>query len=171
MIQFIKHLLRFIFFALAQALVFNQLEIDFGIQFMIYPLFILLLPHDLNIFLSFIVSFVFGLTIDSISNTFGLHASSALLIAFARPYIFKIFETRDAYDPGSELSLQNMEFRWILSVHGLLLLIHHFWFFLLEIFKFNELLFVFQKTILSLPFSFIICILIQTIFLRKTKLK
>ncbi len=171
MIQFIKHLVRFVIFASAQALVFNQLEIDYGIQFMIYPLFIFLLPYDLNIFLSLLISFLFGLTIDSISNTYGLHASSAVLIAYIRPHIFKLFEPRDSYDPGIELSLQTMEFRWVISVFSLLLLIHHFWFFLLEIFKFNELLFVFQKTILSLPFSIVICILIQTIFLRKTKMK
>jgi hypothetical protein len=171
MIKFIKHTIRFFAFALAQALIFNQLEIDYGIQFMIYPLFIFLLPHDLNIFISMITAFVFGLFIDSISNTYGLHASSALLIAFLRPKIFKLFEIRDGYDPGIELSLQTMEFRWVLSVHALLLLIHHFWFFSFEIFKFNELLFILQKTLLSLPFSIIICILIQVIFLRKQNIR
>jgi hypothetical protein len=167
--QLIKYLFQFIAYVLAQALVFNQLEIDYGIQFMIYPLYILLLPYDLNIFLSMLIAFVFGLSIDIISNTFGLHASSALLIAYLRPYFFKMFEIRDGYDPGMELSTKNMEFRWILSVHGLLLLIHHFWFFLIEIFKFNEMWFVFQKTILSMPISLGICLLIQSIFLRKSK--
>lgn len=167
--QLIKYLFQFIAYVLAQALVFNQLEIDYGIQFMIYPLYIFLLPYDLNIFLSMLIAFVFGLSIDIISNTFGLHASSALLIAYLRPYFFKMFEIRDGYDPGMELSTKNMEFRWILSVHGLLLLIHHFWFFLIEIFKFNEMWFVFQKTILSMPISLGICLLIQSIFLRKSK--
>jgi hypothetical protein len=167
--QLIKYLFQFIAYVLAQALVFNQLEIDYGIQFMIYPLYILLLPYDLNIFLSMLIAFIFGLSIDIISNTFGLHASSALLIAYLRPYFFKMFEIRDGYDPGMELSTKNMEFRWILSVHGLLLLIHHFWFFLIEIFKFNEMWFVFQKTILSMPISLGICLLIQSIFLRKSK--
>lgn len=169
MIQFFRHLLRFIVFALAQALVFNQLEIDYGIQFMIYPLFIFLLPHDSNIFLTLLISFFFGLTIDSISNTFGLHASSALVVAFARPYVFKMLEPRDFYTPGAELSLQNMPFIWVLSAHSLLLLIHHLWFFLLEIFNLNEILFVLQKSILSLIPSIVISILIQSIFLSKNK--
>jgi hypothetical protein len=169
--QIIRYFSQFIFFALAQALIFNQLEIDYGVQFMIYPLYIILLPYDLNIFLSMLIAFVFGLTIDTISNTYGLHASSALLIAYLRPYIFKMFEIRDGYDPGMELSTKNMEMRWIISVHGLLLLIHHFWFFLIEIFKFNELLFVFQKTLFSFPVSLIICLIIQSIFFSNKKQK
>jgi hypothetical protein len=167
--QIIRYFIQFIIFTLAQTLIFNQLEIDYGIQFMIYPLYIFLLPYDLNIFLSLFIAFVFGLVIDSISNTFGLHASSALLIAYLRPYFFKLFETRDGYDHGMELSTKNMEIRWIISVHGLLLLIHHFWFFLIEIFKFNELFLIFQKTILSLPFSLIICLIIQSIFFSNKK--
>lgn len=171
MINFVRHIIRFFAFALAQAFIFNQLEIDYGIQLMIYPLFIFLLPHDFNIFLSMLTAFVFGLFIDSISNTYGLHASSALLIAFLRPRFFKLFEIRDGYDPGIELSLQTMEFRWVLIVHSLLLLVHHFWFFSFEIFKFNEVLFILQKTLLSLPFSIIICLLIQVIFLRKSDVR
>lgn len=167
--QIINSSIQFVLFVFAQALVFNQLEIDYGIQFMIYPLYILLLPYDLNVILSMLIAFAFGLSIDAISNTFGLHASSALIIAYLRPYFFKMFEIRDGYDPSMVLSTKNMELRWIISVHGLLILIHHFWFFLIEIFKFNEIMFVFQKTLFSFPLSLIICILIQSIFYSITR--
>jgi len=127
-----------------------------------------LLPNNLNIFLAMFVAFLLGFSIDSISNTYGLHASSAVLLAFLRPYLFKIFEPRDSYELETELSYQNMEFKWILSVHGLLLFFHHLWFFTIEIFKFNEFFYILQKTILSLPFSFVICILIQLVFSKKS---
>lgn len=155
-------------FALAQALIFNQLEIGFGIQFMIYPLFILLLPYNTNVFLMMFLAFLLGFSIDSISNTYGLHASSAVMLAYLRPYFFKMFEPRDGYEQETELSYQNMEFKWVLYVHGILFLIHHLWFFIVEIFKFNEMLYIFQKTILSVPCSFVVCILIQLVFIKKS---
>jgi hypothetical protein len=164
---FLIHSLRFVLFLIAQALLFNQLEIGLGIQAMVYPLFILLLPYNLNIFIAMLVAFALGFGIDSISNTYGLHASSAVLIAYLRPTIFKTFEPRDGYENTQELNMYEMNSTWLLSVFGLMLLIHHFWFFTLELFKFNELGFILQKTILSVPISLMICIVIQVIFIRR----
>lgn len=164
---FLVHTLRFVLFLFAQALIFNQLEVGLGIQAMIYPLFILLLPYDLNIFLSMLISFALGAGIDSISNTYGLHASSAVLLAYLRPSIFKLFEPRDGYEGMQEMNIYEMNSTWLLSVFGLMLLIHHLWFFTLELFKFNEIGFIIQKTVLSVPISLVLCILIQVIFLKK----
>jgi hypothetical protein len=164
---FITHSIRFILFALTQALIFNQIEVKFGVQVMIYPLFILLLPYSINIFLLMFLSFSLGLFIDSISNTYGLHASSAVLIAYLRPILFKTFEPRDGYDNIEETNIYRMEATWWLYVFGLITLIHHLWFFTLEIFKFNEIWFILQKTFLSVPITLLVCILIQVIFIRK----
>lgn len=169
MILFAKHFARFVLLILVQSLIFNQLEVGFGIQFMVYPLFILLLPQDISVFLCLLLSFVYGFAIDAISNTYGLHASASVFLAIMRFRIFKLFEPHDGYEEGAELSFQNMEFQWVLYVHGSLLLLHHFWFFLLEIFKFNEMLYVFQKTILSAPCSFVLCVLIQMIFIKNAR--
>ena len=160
------HSLRFVLFLFTQALIFNRLEIGLGIHVMIYPLFILLLPYNLNIFASMLISFALGFGIDSISDTYGLHASAATLIAFLRPTIFKYFEPRDGYDENQEMNIYEMDSRWLLSVFGLMLVIHHLWFFSLELFKFNEIIYIFKKTLLSVPLSLIVCILIQIIFIK-----
>ena len=44
-----KHIIRFVVFAFLQALIFNQLNIGFGIHLMIQPLFIMLLPFELTV--------------------------------------------------------------------------------------------------------------------------
>ena len=167
------HIFRFILFVLAQAWVFNKLEIGFntGIQVMIYPLFLMLLPFETTVFVLLIVAFVMGLFIDALSNTYGLHTSSLLLVAYMRPIVFKIFSPREGYDSLKESSIFEMGQRWFVSVFGLLLLIHHFWFFTIEMFKMNEILFVLQKTILSVPVSFLLCILLQVIFVTKPKVR
>ena len=165
----LKHSIRFVLIAFLQALVLNQLEIGFGIHVMVYPLFILLLPFETSITVVLFVAFAMGMVIDSISNTYGLHTSALLMVAYFRPIIFKMFAPREGYDPLKESNFHEMGTRWYTYVFGILLLIHHFWFFLMEIFRFDQALFVLQKTLLSLPFSFLASLIIQMLFIRKPK--
>lgn len=165
----LKYVLRFFLFFLVQVLVLNQIEIGWGIQIMIYPLFILLLPVDMSIFSLMIIAFVLGLSIDSLSNGFGLHTSSLLSVAYFRPFIYKIFAPRDGYDILLETNIFTMGTSWFIKTFGLLIIIHHFWFFMLEMFKLNEIPFVLQKTGLSAIISILICILLQYLFFRKRR--
>ncbi len=165
--RIMKHIFRFALFLIIQAVVLNQVELGAGTLLMIYPLFIVLLPVDINIFLLLFLAFALGISIDAMSNTYGLHASSLLLLAYLRPIIFKAFAPRDGYEIDMELNIHNMGYRWFLQSFGLLLLIHHLWFFFLELLRLDEILYVLQKTLLSLPLSFALCVLIQFLLIRK----
>jgi hypothetical protein len=169
--QLVKNILRFVFLLLVQVLVLNQIEIGFGIQLMIYPLFILLLPVDTSISGLLLLAFLLGISIDAMSNTYGLHASSLLMIAYFRPIIFKLFAPRDGYDPLLETNLITMGYKWFINTFGILLLIHHLWFFMLEMFTLNEFAFILQKTALSVPLSFLLCMLVQYLFMNKSSSK
>jgi hypothetical protein len=165
----IKHSVRFLILGLIQVLLLNQLEIGFGIQAMVYPLFILLLPIDLGTIPLLILAFVLGISIDAVSNTFGLHASSLLFFAYCRPLFLKLFSPRDGYENVKEGDSYQMGFLWFLSVFGGLLTLHHFWFFYMEVFRFNEILFVLQKTVLSVPVSFLMAFILQILFVTKPR--
>jgi len=165
----LKHSVRFVLLVFLQALVLNQLEIGFGIHVMVYPLFILLLPFEVSLTVMLFVAFAMGMLIDSISNTYGLHTSALLMVAYFRPIIFKMFAPREGYDPLKESNINEMGTRWYTYVFGILLLIHHFWFFLMEIFRLDQTLFVLQKTVLSLPLSFLATLILQMLFIRKLK--
>jgi hypothetical protein len=167
----LKISLRFFLFWIMQVLIFNQLEFGFGIHLMIYPLFIMLLPFDIGIFPMLLLAFGLGISIDAFSDTFGLHASSLVMMAYFRPIIFKAFSQREGYDPLKEPSLFDMGTRWFVLVYGYLLLIHHFWFFLIEIFRLNEVLWILQNTALSILFSFSVSLLILTLISRKSRTK
>ena len=168
---FVKNGLRFLLFVLAQVLILNQIEIGFGIQLMVYPLFILLLPVEIGVIPLMLIAFALGLSIDAFSNTYGLHTSSLLVVAFSRPLVYKLFAPRDGYDPMLETNIFSMGNSWFLKTFGILILLHHFWFFMLEMFKLNEIFFVLQKTILSALISFLICILLQYLFVKKVNEK
>jgi len=158
MSRILSHIFRFALFLLIQVVVLNQVELGAGTLLMIYPLFIVLLPVEINIFLLLFLAFALGISIDAMSNTYGLHASSLLLLAYFRPIIFQAFAPRDGYETDLELNIHTMGFRWFFRAFGSLLLIHHFWFFLLELLRFDEILYVLQKTILSLPLSLALCV-------------
>lgn len=165
----IKHSLRFLFVIFVQSLILNQLEIGFGTQIMIYPLFIFLLPFEFSPIILMFVAFITGILIDSISDTYGLHASSLVVFAFFRPIIFKLFESRDGYDNTKESNIFEMGGFWFITTFGILLLIHHFWFFIIEMFRVDALIFVLIKTILSATLSFLSCYVLQLLFIKKPK--
>lgn len=166
-----KHTIRFVIFAFLQALVFNQLNIGFGIHLMIQPLFIMLLPFELTVIPMMGIAFLMGLVIDIISNTYGLNTSSLVLMAYLRPIVFKFYGPREGYDPLKEPTSQDMGANWFTVVYGILLGLHSFWFFLLEIFELGRIGFILQKTVFSGVLSFLLALLIQSFILNSKQKK
>lgn len=165
----VSNSIRFVLLVLVQVLILNNLEIGFGIYPMLYPLFIMLLPIEMATVTLMFISFFFGLTIDAFSNTFGLHASSAVVFAFFRPLIFKLFAPRDGYEMNEMNALNLLSIRWFIVSFIVLLYIHHTWFFIIEVFKWNEFLLILQKISLSVPVSLGLSLIIRTAFMDKSK--
>ena len=165
-----NHLYRFFLFSFLHILIFNQLEFGHGIYIMIYPLYIMLLPFYMPVIGLMSISFCLGLFIDLFSNTYGLHASSALLFAYIRPLIFNYFSQRENYDPLKEPSLFDMGYKWFLGAFSACLLVHHLWFFILEIFNFSELSMILSNVLLSVPVSLVFCLLISLLIAKRKKL-
>jgi hypothetical protein len=114
-----------------------------------------------------LVAFLIGIIIDSFSNTFGLHASSAVFMAYLRPMVFGWFTPKDSYSNSDSSPADSLENNWFFTAYSSLLLFHHAWFFLMESFKLNELGWILLKIILSVPCSFLVSLFIQNIFLMK----
>jgi hypothetical protein len=165
----LRHIGRFMILTLLQVLILNNLEIGWGIQFMPYPLFLFLLPIEMGVIYTLLVAFGMGMLIDSLSNTYGLHTSALLAFAYLKPVIFRLFSPRDGYESSVENTISSLGIGWFLRVYGILLLIHHLWFFLMEIFKLNDLLFTLQKTGLSFFFSFLLSLILQFLLISKSR--
>lgn len=167
--QFQIYFLRLLLFVFLQAFIFNQLEISALVHVMIAPLYLFLLPFDRSLVGMLFIALVLGVTIDATSNTFGLHTSSLLLFAYLRPMIFRIFAPRDGYDIIKTPSIFDMGNKWFISTFSILLLCHHLWFFILEAFSFSETILILKKTILSGVISFVVCVILQTIFIKRAQ--
>lgn len=165
----LTHIIRLVIIVLAQGLIFGQMEFGLGIHPMIYPLIILLLPFDTRPIVLMLIGFVAGISVDFFMNTFGLHASAGVLVAYIRPELYHLFAPRDGYDVLKEPTIGYLGFRWFFYVGGITIFIHHLWFFFLEYFKWSEFLYILQKTFLSSIVTLLIFILIQIFFFKKDK--
>lgn len=167
--KWIKYSANFILIVLIQGLVVNNIEINEYLNPMIYPILIIMLPFELNIFITMMIAFALGISVDAFSNTFGLNASAALLIGYLRPFVLKLIEPRDGYDNLLLPSIHDMGKLWFLAYALIILSIHHLWFFMIEILRFDQFFRILLKTVASVSFSFIIILVLQYIFYKPSK--
>lgn len=163
----LRYILWFLGLILAQVLLFGQLEFGLGLHIMVYPLFLILLPFDTKPIVLMLMAFAMGILIDMFSNTFGLHASASVLIAYLRPELFRLFAPRDGYDILMKPSISDLGFRWFLSVCSIMVVIHHFWFFFLEYFKWSAWYKILSNTIISSLITVFILVALEVLTTKK----
>jgi len=162
-----RNILRFVFLVLLQVLILNNIQLSGFINPYLYVLFILLLPFETPKWALLVIAFLLGLSIDAFTDTLGMHASATVLMAFFRPYVLNIISPRDGYDAGTFPRLYYFGFTWFLKYSVILILIHHFCLFYLEVFRLSDFFFTLWKIILSSFFSLILIIISQYIMVRK----
>ncbi|HDR88294.1 MAG TPA: rod shape-determining protein MreD [Bacteroidetes bacterium] len=162
-----RNIFRFIVLVLIQVLILNNIEFSGYINPFLYVLFILLLPFETPAWLLLVSGFVLGLTVDLFMNTPGLHAAATVLMAFVRPFVLRIFAPRDGYEPGTFPRIFYYGVSWFFKYSALLIVIHHFFLFYLEVFRFTDFFSTFSRVILSSVFSIILVVLSQFVMFRK----
>ena len=108
-----------------------------------------------------------GLIIDIFMDSGGVNATAALVVAFIRPAVLK-FSFGAVYEHQA-LKFNNIDFGQRLTYITILTFIHHFTYFLLEIFNISKIILVLQHTLFSSIFTITLCILITSIFSTKSK--
>lgn len=153
---------RFFLLLAAQVLIFNNFNFLGYINPYPYILFVLLYPVNGNKYGLLGASFLLGITMDLFSNSGGVHAAACLLLAYARPYIFKFsfglsyeYQTIKIND-----SLTPERFSFLL----LSVVIHHFTLFILEVFQLSSLWDILLRTLIGTLFTLIMCIVLIYIF-------
>jgi len=141
--------LRFIVLVLLQVLILNKINLGGYLNPYVYVMFILLLPFNTPNWLLLLSSFAIGLSVDIFSGTIGMHAAASTFMAFLRPTISRIFNSKKEYDPGVEPRINDLGFSWFLSYTLVLVFAHHLVYFFLEVFRFGEFFTTLSRVILS----------------------
>jgi hypothetical protein len=149
---------------LLQVLIVQNINLGGYIVMYPYVLAILVLPFETQRVVLLVISFLIGCSLDIFHDSSGLHASACTLMGFSRYYVLKFISPREGYDVGVQPTVYDMGLAWYLRYAGTLILIHHFAFFYLEIFRFNEFFSTFLRVILSSIGTFVLIYLIQFLF-------
>jgi rod shape-determining protein MreD len=165
--RILRYGLILILLLLLQVLLFNNIQFSGYVNPYIYIMFILLLPVEMPAWILLIISFAMGLIIDLFSGTLGMHTSATVLAGFVRPYVLRVISPRDGYEPGADPSIIIYGFRWFMIYASIIVFIHHFALFYLEVFRFADFFRTFLRVLLSSLFSISFIILLE--YIRKGK--
>jgi rod shape-determining protein MreD len=163
----LKYLIQFLVLIVAQLLVFNNIELSGYINPYIYVLFVLLLPFDVPSLVLLVSSFTLGLTIDLFMGTPGVHSSATVLMAFARPMVLTLFSPREGYQKGTLPRISDFGLEWFVKYTVMLVLLHHFTLFYLEVLTMHHFFSTFFRALLSSLLTSLILIISQYFIFRK----
>ncbi|MCX6272704.1 MAG: rod shape-determining protein MreD [Bacteroidetes bacterium] len=162
-----KNILRFLVLVAIQVVILNRIHFLGFINPYLYVLFILLLPFETPKWLLLFSSFGIGMLIDAFSNSYGLHAGAATMMAFSRPFVLRLLTSRKEYEPGIHPGLRDLGFNWFLSYSASLILIHHTFLFFVEVFRFTEIFATLFRIFLNTLITLLSVIIAQYLFYRK----
>lgn len=155
----------FIFLVLAQVLIFNQIQFSGFFNPYVYLLFIILLPLSAPRYLVLILAFLLGFIIDIFSNSLGVHSAASVFAAYVRPLIIRIISNRED-DKSDYPGLHHNKLAWFINYVVIMVLLHHFVLFYLEVYTFTNFLNTLYRVILSSLFSIIIIVLSQFLIFK-----
>ena len=163
-----KYILSFVLLVLLQVLLLNNINLTvLDISPFLYILFILILPFEVPRWLLLLSGFVLGLTVDIFSDSIGVHAFATVFLAFLRPHVINLIASRQGYEIGTQPRLYYYGFLWFLKYTIILTLFHHFAYFIIETFSFQNFHITLLKIVLSTFFSSVLIILSQYFIFRR----
>lgn len=159
---------RFVALILLQIMVLNHIRIGGYVNPYVYPLFVLLLPFTFPGWLLLIVGFLLGFTMDLMMSTPGLHTAATVWMAFMRAPIIRLASGRPLPENADEPSVSQLGGYWFLTYSISLITLHHLALFLLESFSTDQIGSSLYRTLLSVPVSEMLILLLVYLF-RPTK--
>jgi hypothetical protein len=165
--KLIGNIARFIFLALAQVYIFNNIQVSGFINPQVYVLFILMLPYEINGFWLLTMAFMMGLTVDFFQHTPGMHAAASVILAFLRPGVIRLVGKKDDLEPWQYPNIRDSGAGWFLAYTLILVFLHHLALFFLEVFRLSEFLQTLLKVLINTVLTSLIIMLIQYLFFSR----
>ena len=163
--QIFINIVRFFILMLLQVIVLNHINLLGYVNPYVYIIFILLFPFDGNKTLLIFLSFLLGLCIDLFSDSGGVHAAACVLIGFLRPILLK-FSFGVSYQYNA-VKLNKVTFKERLLYITIMVFIHHFVLFSLEIFSTSLFILILKSILFSGISSTLLILCILLLFKRK----
>jgi hypothetical protein len=180
MSDYLKNFFRFCIILLIQVLILNKVSLRWwsmpsGFPIFIpyiYPLFLLLLPFETPVWLMLALGFVTGISVDTFMNTGGMHALACVFIAYLRTNVLNALMPKHLSEyPNQSPNVKNMGWVPFLVYAGFLFLLHHFIFFMVELWSVANIGYLLLKIIASAFTSMLFVVVYLLLFTRQTALR
>jgi rod shape-determining protein MreD len=142
-----------------QVLLLNHIRFGGYINPWLYVMFILILPFETPKWLLLVSAFILGYTIDLFSSTPGMHAASAVFMAFCRPAVIKLSMAKQEFYPGANPSVSVPGFRSFLIYSLILVALHHSALYFIEMFHFREITATLYRIAINTGFTLLLIII------------
>jgi len=163
----LRNIFRFVILVLFQILILDNIMLGGYMVPYFYVLFIILMPFETPPWVQLVTGFLLGFSIDLYEHTMGMHTAATVLIAFLRPYLLNLFAPRDGYEPDTYPRIYYYGFTWFLKYALIIVFVHHFVLFYLEVFNLKDFFSTFLRVILSTLLSVSTIVLSQYFVFRK----
>lgn len=158
----LQNIFRFIILVLIQVLILNNIQFLGYINPYVYILFVLSLPLFTKRWVTLLLAFLLGITIDIFSNTLGMHAFASVLVAFMRTGIIRVFTSLEEGNNPIP-SFHSFGVSAYIKYVVLMVLIHHSTLFFLEAFSLVHFWITMGKILLSSVITILIIFGIQSL--------
>ncbi|MBK6947346.1 MAG: hypothetical protein IPH16_04015 [Haliscomenobacter sp.] len=164
----IRQGLRLLFFLLFQVLLLKQIPLGpigpFYADAFVYPLFLLLLPQRTSLELLLLLGFGIGLFVDMFYDSWGVHASASVFLAFIRPGMLRRLEPKGGYNLNYGLTIQRFSLTWFLRYAAIMMLFYLGFYYSMQVFSPVFFLEIVAKTALSFVTSLFFILILMLIF-------
>ena len=161
---------RFIIILISQIIVFNNVTI-YGSSADIYIIFLLVFPQNINKSLYYFIIFLFGIFLDSFSNSFGIITFSLLISCYLRPYLLDFsFGNFDMRKVGKVRDyLNNTTIYQKLTYISLVVFSHNFIMYSVEIFSIHKIQLILRNATISSLISITLILILMSLFYYKNE--
>lgn len=172
----VKFIVNFLIVMSIQIFLLNDIVIKSSISIlgipafipMLYPLVLLVLPVNTPPWLTMLLGLFTGLIMDYYCNTPGMHAAACVLMCFIRPSLLRLFFQQTAKELGGVVpGLFRMGIASFVIYVAVSILVHHLFFYFLQIWSLRNILMILFKTLLSGVMSVLLILLSQLLFAQR----
>ncbi|CAG5084241.1 hypothetical protein [Parvicella tangerina] len=168
----IKYVIRVVLLILLQVIVLKNLELGVANWWVTPFVFIYLVidfPVKFNPLYSMLLAGLLGFVIDVFYDTYGMHASAAIFMAFVRSYFIPMVLPRDGFDENSSATIRNLGWPKYLLYLFVMAFLYHLWFFMIEKFSFSSFPLRFSQALVSSLVAVAIMFLVQYLYVKEAK--
>ena len=162
----VRHIIRFILLVAAQVLILKYVEPGPYIRPLVYILFLLQLPFETPSWMVLLIAFFLGFCVDIFYDTVGMHMAACTFVGWTRPKILKFMAPRDGYEFGSQPTMQDMGSTWFVTYAAIIIFMHHFLLYFLEMFSFAGFFHTLLRILISSAATLLLVVVTQFLFYR-----